>query len=152
MGNYKRGSGNYKSSYLRTVVKTTDQIVNNSTVVISDTQLKMSYKANKAYHIFLNMHFLGDATADLDHRFTHGSAIQAERGVIASTAQSTTLMSTERKDNAGGLTTERNAIYIGVFESDNENGILQLQWAQNVAVASDTTMKAGSYLMMAEGK
>ncbi len=69
MGNYKGGSGNYKSTVLHVKTALVDQTVTGSETLVDSTYLKVPLRPNKTYSGFINLYVVSPAAADMDITF-----------------------------------------------------------------------------------
>jgi hypothetical protein len=141
-------------------VKTSDQAVTSSIILVNDTQLSVALAANATY---LLHGFLSYAAASTIPGITWGWTFPA--GLISMTYGYTTVSgaatvygnanqsgifggTTPSGDTAAAVTTLRSASLLGTVVNGSPAGTLQLQWAQNVSNAASTLMKAGSALAL----
>ncbi len=150
MGNYKM-TGNYKSNpgVFFHVVKKVDETVNNSVTFQDDDEIVCTtLKANRIYSFLLVMIFISLTTADIKYKIT-GNTIVRQIGNLSGNAVSTVEAGTDaRSYNTDGTTNM--GILHGSIVTDGSPVAFQLQWAQNAAVATDTKMLKGSYLVIWE--
>lgn len=130
--------------------KVSTQIVNNSTTLVNDTELSWPLSANAEYCLDLYIINTSTATADFKFKFTLPagatcvwSAIYYDPGTSAVTLGSGFTGATTAVNNglAGPVLT---AVHMSIVTSAT-TGSITLQWAQNVAVVTDTSVSAGSY-------
>ncbi len=148
--NYKTGPGNYKSSYLRTFVKTVDQIVNNSIIVVDDTELFFSARIGSVYGITLAVFLETDANADFRTAWTLPSGAIgtiSSAGIQSSGGTNTQNIATE--DTHSGAGADFLLFYARVVMGSLA-GFIRFRWAQQTADASDTKVLAGSYLQVVQ--
>ncbi len=156
MGNYKRGSGNYKSSYLVTKVKQVDEGVNNSTTLQDDDELFLPLKANKVYVGELVMLENCPVQADIKTAFSIPTGATGEQALTGglyrwSSAQGsqniTTTIAYGTVGNPSWNSTPLRVVMGGTA------GNLQLRWCQNTLWSpADSQVLKGSYIMLIEGK
>jgi len=144
------------------VRKTADETLNNVAVVQNDDHLFLPVAANTDYRLWLMAAVVTAASATPDFRsgfsipagatFTgniYGLDTAATTGVssvsFAGFLNNGTPFATPR-----GLVTGSNLIFLweGILRVAGTAGTLQFQWAQNVATAENTTVKAGSELWL----
>lgn len=133
--------------------KTSDQTVNNNATFQNDNALFVSVAANAVYDCHLHFIFNSGATPSLKTQFTapvgatmtnwtfllpNGSGVAVES--IASPAAGVAGITCNGTDLPGE--------YLGLLVMGANAGTFQLQWAQNTANASNTILRAGSFLSM----
>lgn len=129
--------------------KPANQTVTNSTTLQPDDHLLWPVTANAVYALSLVLYFNSGATPDFKLRFTGPSGYAITWSTIALNASAVTNL-------AGPLTEATTAIYDGQgadapiyidgrVEVGATAGTLGIEWAQNNADASATTVLAGSY-------
>ncbi len=150
MGNYKRGSGNYKSSYLTTTVKTSNQTVNNDTTFQSDTQMVHALKPNRTYSMFFPLMFSSNATADIKVKWLIPTGASGKMGRSQSSPQ--VLNSITSSTILGGTNgnTNRCCVLYGFIIMGSTAGNMQFEWAQGTADVSDTIVLQGTQLILTE--
>jgi len=149
----------------KTIRKTADEIVNNSATLQNDDHLVMAVGANEIWHFTFVLFTTAGAnnTPDIKLLLTvpagatgfwgiHGLTTAATgvdgNGIMAGAASLDGLTTL----SAGVVASANSMIIIeGTIVNGGNAGNLQLQWAQNVATAVDTTVKAGSYGVMVLG-
>jgi len=128
--------------------KTADQIVNNSVVLVNDTHLLLPVAANEIWliHMILRM-VAANATPDLDYAFAVPAGGVIEGMEIWDYNTSSPLEDLTAENTTNVETAVRYLqIYI-LYVGGGNAGNVQLQWAQNVATAVDTTMKINSLML-----
>lgn len=135
--------------------KTSDETVNNSATLQNDDQLALAVEASVVYRLEMMLIVNSGTTPDFKFAWTYPSSLTMFYSAhIASPA-------------GGGTGSDLNGPYIettvpalGTLGSDqilradgivivsSTAGTLQLQWAQNTANASNTTVKTGSHLIL----
>lgn len=130
-----------------TAVKTADETVNNSTTLQDDDHLAVSLEASSTYAV--------DAFLDIDASatavgVTFKAGLSVPSGATVSwgiLANSNSAGNGESLDEVGGAGGQRSHGGLrGYVITSDTAGDLQLQWAQEVAEASDLTLKSGSWL------
>ncbi len=152
MATYKRGSGNYKSSFLQIFIKKTGQDVNNSETLVNCTELAASLKANKVYTGMLQLRISSPTAADLDITFADISGATGDVFVIGGGSQNSPSTTTSMGAELGVTTSAGNEVILVYFwiTVGSTPGTLQLQFAQTVATVGNTTIQAGSSMMVVE--
>lgn len=139
------------------VNKASDQIVNNSAVLVNDTDLKFTAVAGQKYQFIVNLlHTSASATPDIAVGFTFPTGTMTWLGVGMDLAATVNPASVRMAGTVGGasgtnipfgvLTTTSGLQITGTY-SCTVGGTVQFQWAQSVATAADTTVKAGSSIL-----
>lgn len=146
------------------VMKSEDETVNNSVAMQNDDELFTNIPPNGTFEVELKLSV--DATSNTPDIKLQWSVtgdistfenISSDRGTLGPGTDATSIENAEyvklrwRGDitvsNSYGVTSS-NYCYIYetfIIKTGEEGGILQLQWAQDVAHASNTIVKAGSY-------
>ncbi len=130
------------------VYKTANETVNNSAGYQDDNHLALTLEANATYECWLHGIYSSGTTPDLKYQFSKPSgATLADWSVLAyNTASALAFGVAPAGDfTPGGLTGTTTFDSWGLVTTTNA-GTLRVQWAQNTANASDTIMRAGSYL------
>ncbi len=149
MVNYKRGSGNYKSSYINFIIKETDQIVSNSTTLIDDSDLKFTLRASKRYYGFLTVRHISTSVADLKITFK----VISGTGYAFYSPVGTNVLSENAfgvESNPAGAGANKIALYYFWLKTGTGGGVLQVSWAQQAAEVSNTKVLEGSSLEVHE--
>lgn len=145
-------SGKVTNSWERWSYKTTNQVVNDSTVFVNDTQLALPIEASTTWaYDFTLFGTSSTATPDFKFSFTGpvGITVVTFFGAdLQSSAGGTPVYGSFSASGIGILTA---AVFRGVkgrlvVENGVNAGTIQLVWAQNTQTAEDTTVRAGSYL------
>lgn len=142
------------SSALNIVYKSADEIVNNSAALQDDNHLFYAMGANEEVEFEINGWFDSGTTPDIKHAVVvpAGAVLywSATGFDVSGTAYNDALVQTTSgtAGNQGGtgVGTLRHFRIKGYARTTGTSGNLQLQWAQNTANATDTTMHRGSSL------
>lgn len=130
--------------------KTVNETVNNSAALQNDDALFVAVVANAVYDVKLVLHYTSGTTPDLKIGWTAPSgATMVWGGYLFSTASAFTATGNNAVGTVvalGGLGADVSAVFDGTVVTSTTAGTLQLQWAQNTANASDSTVYAGSFL------
>lgn len=132
------------------VKKRADQTVNNSTTLIDDLHLKFKVRANTTYSGHILFRAVGaTATEDMDLALTipSGTALWHDN---FDQAGATWLDATSERTFAVGTGNGSYTMMFFTIDIGATGGIVQVQWAQNVAGANDTTMKAGAFMAVTQ--
>ena len=131
--------------------KTSDETVNNTATYQDDNELLLTLEPNAAYLGHLHMMFLSGTTPDFKYQFTYPAGVTLPEWsfVIGPTGSQQTGEAVN-----GGVTgingTGANSPIDawGLVIVGSTGGTLRVQWAQNAANASNTTVRAGSFLRL----
>jgi len=146
--------------------KTSDQTKNSDTALADDNTLAVALTAGKKYMITGVIAVYAHATPDFKYAWSFTGTANAEAGVtyahigraLAAGAATTTypigngyLTTPITRSIAGSSTAEhRLGVQIEVMIDVSGDGTFSLQWAQNTSDANNTTVKAGSWLLVEE--
>jgi len=133
------------------IVKSVDEIVNNSNTPQDDDELSVPLNANKTYAYILYIQVISPSAADFKHTFSIPTGATGLRSFGAWSSQSFN----STFDITGVASSATNGAnqwlaFTGSVKTIGTAGNLTLQWSQNVVDASDTTLEAGSYLLVWE--
>ncbi len=133
------------------VVKKVDEIVNNSQVFQNDDELFVPLNANKVYGFWICIFLESTVTADLKANFIvpTGTTGRKSDSSWSSIPRSTTDI-TQALIHAPLVSTEEMFVMLGHINVAGTPGNFQFEWAQNLAEATDTKVKAGSFLIVWE--
>jgi len=130
------------------VVKTVDEIINNSSTFQDDDELFMPLLANKQYGWILSYMILNvNNAADFKATFTGPSGAVGRFGPNQGSSQQTFALGSSDSTQADG---SKCWAHWGKIITDSTPGNLQMQWAQAAATVADTTLEAGSFLTVWE--
>jgi hypothetical protein len=133
--------------------KTADENVNNSTVLQNDDHLAFSVAASEVW-AFRMFGWVTIASGDpgFKHAFTVPAASSGYRVMMIPNTTAGSVLQASVGDLTtalAGAPTGLTTLFVvieGVYVGGANAGTVQFQWAQQVAVASNTTLKLGSYL------
>lgn len=127
---------------------TTSAAVNNSTTFVSDNQLTLAVDANSVYRCHLHLSYTSQATPDFKYQFSKptGATLSAWSFVGYSTAVAFAYGGSGEAQSIGGNGSALPLDAWGILTTSSTAGGFTLQWAQNTANATDTTIAAGSFL------
>jgi hypothetical protein len=137
------------------IIKTTDQTINNTTTLVSDTQLVVPVVANGSYIFTASICYIGNAAADYKFTWTNSAtwgAVQYEyHGVDAAGASIHSWFHHTANDSTPGnigliTNTEMSSFLNGRIIIGGSGGSVTWRWAQNGAHASNLVTRAGSYI------
>lgn len=130
---------------IETVRKTVDEVVNNSSVLQNDDELLFLLPTNSVWGVKLVFAYDTGVTPAIKVAFSCPSGADF---IIANTTDLTVHADCGNEIASGGAGVgDANIVetqFYGILDVAS-SGTLQLQWAQNTANASDTTVHAGSY-------
>jgi len=137
------------------LLKTTDEIVNNSTTLQADNDLTFSMSASTVYRFEMMAFFTTLSASDLKFGFTGPASptivgLECSRGIGPAGTVTTTAISAY--DTTGILISNTSGTQIayvslrGFIQNGVNSGAFQFTWAQNVAVAENTICERGSWL------
>jgi len=132
------------------VVKVADQIVNNSDTLVDDDELLFAANANRTYSFLLLILFASGTTPDWKIGWSVPAGASMEWGLMGGSAANSLTEAQTDNQNGNGAGTEREVAYSGRVVLAGTAGDVIMQWAQNVANASDTTTFLGSLLVVWE--
>jgi hypothetical protein len=135
-----------------TVIKPTDQVVNNSTALVDDTDLQLVTQDAQRYYIQLRVFFSSNSVPDFKYRLVHsGTTLGIRRlslrgGPAFAPAYAVPNNAFDTADvlllGSGGP----NVVFEDIILPTVLGGIVKFQWAQNTADPSNTVVSQGSYL------
>ncbi len=148
MATYKRGSGNYKSSYLTIISAVSGTTVNNSEALVN-TELVHPLKANKIYFGYVQLRVISPAAADMDYTFVDiTGAVNDVFGLIHNTVETPSFFGTQRSLQTDGA---NQIIMIQFFvRMGSTVANLQFQMAQKTATVGDTKILSDSHMVIFE--
>ena len=130
--------------------KTANEIVNNSTTLQNDDTLLAALAASEVVAFECALHVTSGTAPDIKFAFTVPSGATLRWGIIG---PDITVNQTSNGESGSaltlftaGVTLAGQIILLGTVVNSTTAGNLQLQWAQNTADASDTTVLANSWL------
>jgi len=134
--------------------KASSEIVNNSAVLQNDDDLHFAVEANKWYWFIAYIVFTSPTTPDIKWYWTvptGGDYSCSFSGQIGSSSSSNDELSYIYNGSSAYVTNTTNnwrtMMMFGNVRNGANAGNFQLQWAQNTANASDTTVGLGSYVI-----
>ncbi len=133
-----------------TARKTANETVNNSAVLQNDDELFVAVEASCVYHMELRLSYTSGTTPDLKIAWTYPtgttirwSGVDADAAGAIRTTGNLLETTVPVICGSGG---DLNAAYTGMVITGVNAGTLTLQWAQNSATGSNSTVYAGSFL------
>ncbi len=143
------GGGGGGQTFAR-IVKTADQTVTSSTVLVDDDELLFTPAINKEYGFVLFLLYDADTTPDMKSAFTLPSGASGLKGTNNDTGANNTEDVTTATVSSGFTGQIRTSVTTGQFTMGGTAGNIILQWAQNTSDAAGTIMKTGSYFVIWE--
>ncbi len=135
------------------VLKGSDEIVNNSTTLQNDNELVLAVVANATYLLSCQMIQNSGATPAFKLDLTMPAGATWKPGWFtcgaSAAAEQTGVMSTPAINGVTGAGADAFVKFEAVVVISSTSGNIQVRWAQNTANASDTTVRAGSWLELA---
>jgi len=133
--------------HTKLVLKTADEIVNNSTTQQNDNELLFSVAANEVWWFVLVLRFITAASSSYASKTsftipTGGGITRESPSGGSSEADATVAQNLDNTSNQI-IRYHRTYLYIG----GSSAGTVQLQWAQVTAEAYDHTVKADSFII-----
>jgi len=140
---------------LTTAYKPDDEVVNNSKTLQDDDDLVFSIAASEIWYFEFFLNSLSGTTPKIKYALIlpSGATLRAcVYSINPSGAQALQLLASASAVNiaGAGVTDGTHNVLTRIYGyvlNSTTAGTVQLQWAQNTADASDTTVKAGSYLV-----
>lgn len=137
------------------IIKTSDQTVTNSTVLVNDTDLRFAMQPGDIHVIRLQLFFDTTAAADFKWRHTGPASPQMVRlrrsqiipgataysSIAVDTAYRTADITATGNGTTGGCVEMAGLVFNGL-----NGGYFQISWAQNSADVGQTIVRAGSLL------
>lgn len=130
---------------LSPTVKSGNETVNNSTTLQADDHLTFTLETSSTYAFELYVLYSSDASADIKFSFTGPAGSAGYFSTHGGTAAYVigTDINTQATSGAASIMAKS---FIGAIATGLTGGSLTFEWAQNAAVAVDTTVYAGSWL------
>ena len=132
--------------------KTASENVNNSAVLQNDDVLLKAVEASSVYIVEAHLFYFSGTTPDLKIAWTvPAGATLVWGGVYYDAALAMTSngnFATAANLAIGGSGGDAHASLFGLLTTSTAAGTLQMQWAQNTANLSNSTIYAGSYLTL----
>jgi len=135
------------------IVKKVDEVIQSDTTLSDDTELFFTPTINKNYNINLYLYFASEGNADMTIAVTIPTGAQAEvlnQTWDAVNARFTRDWTTSDDIGGGGSAQIRTTEMHGRLIMGGTAGDFNFQWAQQVSQATDTTVFAGSALIVWE--
>ncbi len=150
MVTYKRGSGNYKSSYMQVIVKASNQTENSNETMVDDSHLKLVLRPSVRYTGYVVIQLQSGTTPDMDVTMKDITGATEDffyvEGVGLGGLMDEISFGTEHSfvtDGSKELAVLHFSLLVGAA-----GGTLQFQFAQGTSDAGNTTVYKGSYLVV----
>ena len=132
---------------VKVVRKTANETVNNSSALQNDDDLLWAVLANEVWAFYLYIRHASGVTPDIKFGWAYpvGTTMSWIQG---SPGTSLVEMTETSVDNLTTNGTEQIVIYQGLVVVGGTAGNINLKWAQNLANASNTIVRANSYLIL----
>lgn len=135
--------------------KMVDQTINNSVVLVDDSDLRFPVNANTKYNFRAKIFY--DTVASADFKWRHSgplvpTLVRIARNTIVPGGTSFADISVDLAFSAadvvvtGGAGLGGYVTLHGIIQTGISSGTFVFQWAQNTAQLADTTVRAGSYI------
>ena len=136
--------------------KTADETVNNSTTLQNDDIFSIPIIANENWYFEAHIFYRSTAVADIKFAFTTPAGATLSWSIIEQAVSGAarypapiTVSGTAESASGRGASTDSGCYIQGLIRNGANIGSLTLQWAQNTAEVSDTTVQTLSWLMKA---
>jgi hypothetical protein len=139
-------------------IKTTDNTVNNTATLASDSQLSLPVEASTTYALEMYLDYSSATTPDAKVSLSVPASATwsvAPNGLLTSVAATSGSIETASVTTAGSLTfggngagTHVSANPVGWVKTAGTAGNVVVQWAQNTANASNTVLYTGSWIKL----
>lgn len=130
--------------------RTSTQTVNGSSALVSDSQLFLAVAASTRYRLRGRILYNSNSTANFKFAFTFPTSTTLSFTVTGTAAGGSVLATFDQTDGTvsalAGAGADDSAFIDGIVTVSSTPGTLQVQWAQNTSNASNTQVKAGSYI------
>lgn len=135
-----------------TYVKPEDTTKNNDVVWADDPHLvSETLMANAVYRVELLLLTSADAATDLAFRMGRTGLSDANlrlAGDLDNAASATFPFNNQQNIAGSGATSLRMGNYIGMLTTGTDTGVLSVQWRQQTSGAGNSTLNAGSMMML----
>ncbi len=138
------------------IAKVADETVNNSATLQNDNEFSWTLAASTTYRLTGQLLVSSNATADFKMGWTYPTSTTISYSVLgyntSDSFQNTHVDQTTVPGFNGGGHGAINSLdtigFDGLIVTSTTSGTLQLQWAQNTANASNTIVKANSFISL----
>lgn len=131
-------------------VKSSDETVNNSAVFQSDDHLTLSVASSTTYHVEAWWCYTSGTTPDIKFRWSVPTGATLRWSAVGTNISGTfaePFLDTATEPGFAGNGSDAIVRVMGLLVTSNA-GTLLVQWAQQTANASNTVLKAGSWLKL----
>jgi len=140
---------------MRLVLKTANQTINNTATFQDDDHVKYNQPANQSWFFIMVLFVQGPTAGDIKFKFTIPASATIRWGALGGALGQAGFESDRRSSSVTGTlgaivgthAGEQMIILAGSCTTAGTAGDVQLQWAQNVATASNTTVLQASFLI-----
>ncbi len=153
LANIDNGNVLAGSSIPKVIIKSADETINSSSTLQNDDELTIAVSANKRYYFNLYLYFLSDTTPDFKYAFTVPASTTSRRLLgnwNGASAESATGALTTVSTIVSGGTSQQTLMLSAYVITGASAGSITLQWAQDTSDVANTTVKAGSTMVMYE--
>lgn len=133
------------------VIKAAQETVNNSVTLQNDDELvSPTLPANTVWEMELVIHCTSSTVADFKSAITLPAGATLNAALIYDSTSLVTFLLTDTGASraTGGAAASISLIYRGILRIAATAGTAQLQWAQNTAEVSNTTVNVDSYMKL----
>jgi len=134
------------------VVKTADEVITSDSTLSDDAELVIALQANKVYHFYGSMYYKSGSTPDIKFACSIPAGATARRindNWTALVKRNTSDFTVSSGAIAGTGNTDVQ-VYEGFVIMAGTAGNFAFQWAQNISNAGETTVFAGSHIVVWE--
>lgn len=135
------------------IIKSSDETINSDSTLSDDSELTATLAANKRYAFFSVIFVITDATPDFKYGYTVPASTTNQKGASvwrgSGGLQAANPVTTSQAMTASG-TSETQLPINGYVITGASAGTLDFQWAQDTSDAANTTVKAGSFILVWE--
>jgi len=130
------------------IIKTADEVINNSTVQQNDDELLWAANANRRYGFIGNFLFATEFIPDIKFGWSVPAGATMEWAATDLFAVSTFDQTQTIVEAGAGVAIHRNMFFTGRVLMAGTAGNINMQWSQNVLDPTDTTVFEGAYLIV----
>lgn len=146
-------AGELNDGVPRIVYKSVDETIISNSTMQNDDELLLTVAASTKYEFELYMAYNSGTTPDLKIGWTLPTGATNlwhvdyfDTAAAAQKGQSSTVPTTGFA--VGGFGSDLYAVFAGTLNISTTAGTMQVQWAQNTLTASNSTVRAGSFLRL----
>jgi len=131
----------------KSIIKTSDETVNNSSSLQNDDELKFLMLAGETWAFEMVIFYDTGTTPDIKFKFAGAPSLSALWSFVDSDPNIVQEMADSASRIGGGAGNKRACHIKGIVWNPSGMGNLTFQWAQNTADASDTKVLTGSNII-----